>query len=173
MAGAQVVLAAHNADEYRHAIERMAPMHYLAADYYERVFTGAVTLLVEKGTLDLDDLTTRAGGQFPLALPTADDPVIATAPQPTARFEVGDRVRVRDASPRGHTRVPRYCRGKEGVVLHVAPAFARPETSAHGGESQPEHTYHVEFTAEMLWDTTSTDSVVVDLWDSSLEAGQL
>ena len=48
-----------NADEYRHAIERMAPIHYLQARYYERVLTGVTTLLVEKGVLDLSDLEAR------------------------------------------------------------------------------------------------------------------
>lgn len=40
-------LNAYNADEYRHAIERMDPVHYLTAHYYERVLTGVTTLLVE------------------------------------------------------------------------------------------------------------------------------
>jgi len=38
-----------NMDEYRHAIERMEPRHYLAASYYERSLTGLATLCVEKG----------------------------------------------------------------------------------------------------------------------------
>ena len=33
-----------NMDEYRHAIERMDPRHYLAASYYERSLTGLATL---------------------------------------------------------------------------------------------------------------------------------
>ena len=31
------VLGAYNTDEYRHAVERMDPTHYLTAAYYERV----------------------------------------------------------------------------------------------------------------------------------------
>ena len=38
-----------NMDEYRHAIERMEPRHYLAAGYYERSLTGFATLCVERG----------------------------------------------------------------------------------------------------------------------------
>ena len=38
-----------NMDEYRHAIERMDPRHYLSASYYERSLTGFATLCVEKG----------------------------------------------------------------------------------------------------------------------------
>ena len=42
-------LGAYNVHEYRHAVERMDPAHYLAASYYERWFTAIATLLVEKG----------------------------------------------------------------------------------------------------------------------------
>ena len=38
-----------NMDEYRHAIERMDPRHYLAASYYERSLTGLATLCVGVG----------------------------------------------------------------------------------------------------------------------------
>jgi len=40
-----------NMDEYRHAIERMEPRHYLAAGYYERTLTALMTLCVEKGVV--------------------------------------------------------------------------------------------------------------------------
>lgn len=166
-----VVLSGTNADKYRHSVERMAPDHYLRAHYYERMFTGVTTLLVEGGLMDIDDLTIRAGGRFPLAQPVADDPLADIEPRPAARFTEGDRVRVREMSPRGHTRAPRFCRGKEGVVLRVAPRFGFPDSSAHGGELRDEHTYHVEFSATELWGDAESvrDSVVVDLWDSYLE----
>src|SRR5690606_29077287 len=57
-----------NMDEYRHAIERMAPRHYIGASYYERVLTGTATLCVEKGLVSADELASLAGGEFPLAL---------------------------------------------------------------------------------------------------------
>jgi len=164
-------LGAYNADEYRHAVERMDPAHYLAASYYERVLTGAATLLVEKGAVDRADLEARAGAAFPLARPVAERPTADLAPQPEARFAPGDRVVVRDIHPAGHTRAPRYARGGTGVVLHVAPPFPFPDASAHGGGRRAEHTYHVEFRASDLWpDADDPDqTVVVDLWDAYLE----
>ena len=51
-----------NMDEYRHAIERMEPRHYLAASYYERSLTGLATLCVEKGVVSREELEQRAGG---------------------------------------------------------------------------------------------------------------
>ena len=166
------VHAHHNADEYRHAIERMTPAHYLDASYYERVLTGVATLLVEKGTVEAAELERRAGGGFPLARPDAgaDDD---GRPEPSApRFAVGDRVRVRRIHPPGHTRVPRYVRGVEGDVVHVAPPFSFPDRAAHGLSVRCEPTYHVAFDARALWpeDGVAGDDVVVDLWETYLEA---
>jgi nitrile hydratase subunit beta len=163
-----------NADEYRHAVERMAPRHYISVHYYERVVTAVTTLLVERGILDLADLERRAGGAFPLSLPVAAEPLAELAPQPEPRFAAGQQVRVRQFNPRGHTRAPGFCRGKRGTVLHVAPKFPFPDTSAHGGELRDEHTYHVEFTARELWGSEGgeRDSVVIDLWDSYLEGAE-
>jgi nitrile hydratase len=165
------VLRAYNADEYRHAIERMDPAHYLTASYYERVLTGVATLLVEKGVVTRDDLDARAGGPVPLARPIAENPTADLSPQTRPRFRIGDAVVVHDIHPTGHTRVPRYVRGKRGTVVHVAPPFSFPDAAAHGGTHRTEHTYHVEFPANALWSDAASggDSVVVDLWDCYLE----
>src|SRR4249920_1639058 len=66
-----VRLGIFNMDEYRHAIERMEPRHYLAASYYERSLTSLATLLVEKSILTREELERRAEGTFPLALASA------------------------------------------------------------------------------------------------------
>jgi nitrile hydratase len=164
-------IAAYNVDEYRHSVERMSPVHYLKARYYERVLTGVASLLVEKGVVTLEELERRAGGTFPLASPVAANPCADLAPQPDARFAAGDLVVVRDIHPGGHTRVPRYVRGKRGRVVFVAPKFSFPDAAAHGGAHRQEHTYHVEFDAKELWADAagSKETVVVDLWDGYLE----
>jgi nitrile hydratase len=165
------VLKAYNADEYRHAVERMDPAHYLTATYYERVLTGVATLLVEKGVVAHSELEARARGSFPLSRAVAGRPVSEVHPRPEARFAVGDRVVVRDIHPAGHTRAPRYVRGRRGVVVHVAPKFSFPDASAHGFANLAAHTYHVEFAAGELWAGGAgiRESVVVDLWDDYLE----
>src|SRR5450755_2636558 len=66
-----VRLGVFNMDEYRHAIERMEPRHYLCASYYERSLTGLATLCVEKGIATREELETLAEGAFPLALASA------------------------------------------------------------------------------------------------------
>jgi nitrile hydratase len=165
------VLRAYNVDEYRHAVERMAPAHYLGAPYYERVLTAAASLLVEKGVVTYADLESRAGGGFPLALPAAPDAGRTADAAAAARFAVGDRVAVRDVRPAGHTRAPRYVRGKRGTVVHVAPPFPYPDASAHGLDATPEPTCHVRFEARELWGDAAGahESVVVDLWLSYLD----
>ncbi len=40
-------------DEFRDAIERMPPAHYLAASYYERWLHAIETLVAAKGVLDV------------------------------------------------------------------------------------------------------------------------
>ncbi len=168
------LLGAYNADEYRHAIERMAPAHYLQSSYYDRVLTAVATLLVEKGVLSLADLERRAKGKLRLALPARDNAADGIVPPDAPRFAVGDWVRVRDIHPHGHTRVPRYVRGRRGVVVHVAPLFSFPDASAHGLPVRKESTYHVEFAATELWpdDERRGESVIVDLWQTYLEEGE-
>ena len=41
----------YDLDEFRDAVERMPPEHYLASSYYEKWFHAITTLLVEKGVL--------------------------------------------------------------------------------------------------------------------------
>src|SRR3954469_18443394 len=109
-----------NMDEYRHAIERMEPRHYLAASYYERSLTGFATLCVEKGVVTREELERRADGAFPLSLPSAEGRANAA---PRQSFAVGDRVRVKNDFVSGHVRMPGYIRGKTGLVVGVSPPY--------------------------------------------------
>jgi nitrile hydratase beta subunit len=87
------------------------------------------------------------------------------------RFGLGDRVRTRNVHPRGHTRLPRYVRNKQGVVERVYDAFVLPDTNAHGQGEKPEYVYCVRFDAREVWgDSAEPREVVhVDLWESYLE----
>jgi nitrile hydratase len=103
-----------NMDEYRHAIERMEPRHYLAASYYERSLTGLATLCVEKGLFSKKELEQRAKGHFPLALTIGPGRVNA---EDRERFQIGDKVMVRLEYVSGHVRAPGYVRGK--MLMHM------------------------------------------------------
>ena len=146
-----------NMDEYRHAIERMAPRHYLSASYYERSLTGLASLLVEKGIVSRDELERLAGGAFPLASPSAPGRSnAADAP----RFRIGDRVVVRNEHVAGHVRMPAYIRGKRGVVVGESPPYPFPDAHAHGVEADDEPTYDVRFATSELWPNGADDAFV-------------
>jgi nitrile hydratase len=148
MTGLAVKHGIINMDEYRHAIERMEPRHYLSASYYERSLTGLATLCVEKGVVTQEELERLAQGAFPLSLPSA--PGRGNAPE-RERFRPGDRVRVKDEFVPGHIRMPGYIRGKVGVVVGETPVYPFPDAHAHGVEAVDEPTYDVRFRAEDLW----------------------
>lgn len=156
-----------NMDEYRHAIERMEPRHYLAASYYERSLTSLATLCVEKGLLSREELEDRAGGAFPLALPSAPGRGNASDRE---RFEPGERVRVKTDHVPGHVRMPAYIRGKTGIVVGESPAYPYPDAHAHGIEAEDEPTYDVRFRAEDLWGSCADPALVhVGVFQSYLE----
>jgi nitrile hydratase len=157
--------------EFRHSIERMEPGHYLTSDYYEHWLTAAATLAVEHGLVARSDLEARAGGRFPLSDPVLALPVVDAGPDVgKPRFGAGDRVRVREWHPPGHTRCPRYVRGKAGMVVRVDGTHSVPDIEAHGTARRHEPTYSVRFDAAELWrDAQRGVWVHVDLWDSYLE----
>lgn len=156
-----------NMDEYRHAIERMEPRHYVSASYYERSLTGMATLCVEKGLVTQEELQRRAGGAFPLAAPAAAGRANLPARE---TFKPGDRVKVREDYVPGHVRMPGYIRGKTGTVVGVSPAYPFPDAHAHGVHAQDEPTYDVRFRTEELWPESSDSALVhVGVFESYLE----
>jgi nitrile hydratase beta subunit len=156
-----------NMDEYRHAIERMEPRHYLAASYYERTLTSLATLCVEKKLVTAEELERLAQGHFPLALPSARG---RGNSQGQAAFAVGDRVRTRTELVAGHVRMPGYVRGKTGIVIGQSPAYPFPDAHAHGVVADKEVTYDVRFDALDLWpDAAEPAFVHVGLFQSYLE----
>jgi nitrile hydratase subunit beta len=174
-----------NIDESRHAIERMAPADYLASSYYERWLDRNVRLLVEKGVITREALEGRmaelAHGSDP-ATPHRDPKLSARMlevltertpyrqPGPPPRFGVGDGILTRHDAPPGHTRLPRYARGKRGVIAWVHGSYIFPDTNAHGQGEQPHPLYSVRFEAVELWGTAAEPHTTVhlDLWERYL-----
>jgi nitrile hydratase beta subunit len=161
-----------NTPMFRHAIERMEPGHYLTSSYYEHWLTAVATLLVEAGMISRDELDARVGA-FPLSRPPVVDEgdVGDATPSETPRFAIGDAVRVRDVHFGGHTRCPRYVRGRQGVVVRIDEAAPIPEVEAHRRERVLDPTYGVRFDARELWsDAAEANTPVhVDLYERYLE----
>ena len=87
------------------------------------------------------------------------------------RFSPGDEVVTRNMHPLGHTRLPRYARGKRGVVAICHGVFVFPDSHAASGDPDPQHCYAIRFTMRELWGDAASDrdSVTMDLFDDYLE----
>ena len=167
LAIAGMMSGAYNTPMFRHAIERMDPVHYLSSSYYEHWLTAITTLFAEAGIVDVEG----APRSRPTATRAGD--VGTEPPAPAARFGVGDNVRVRDRRPFGHTRCPGYVRNKAGVVERVEEPAAVPEIEAHRQEQVLEPIYGVRFDGAELWGDASErgTSVHVDLYERYLDHG--
>ncbi len=93
-----------------------------------------------------------------------------------SRFAAGDRVMVRNLNPAGHTRAPRYIRGKRGEIAREYGVFVFPDSNAMGHGKAPQHLYSVRFEGIEVWgpktdpsDAPAREALYLDLWDSYLE----
>ena len=168
MMGATVFRYYH-LDEFRHAIERLPAADYLRAGYYEKWLHAVETMLLEKGVITAAEL---AGG--PRLKPPPALPEPPARPALRARFRPGDAVRARNIHPAGHTRLPRYVRGRRGRVRTVNGPMLLPDSNAHGGSPDWQACYAVEFGARELWGdgARAGDRVCVDLWENYLEPAE-
>jgi nitrile hydratase subunit beta len=170
-------------DAHRYGIERMAPADYLRASYYERWLASLESILIQQGIMTGDELDARVDllrrrpdaalqrdtGAAPPPAPSARPG--PTTPPPAPRFAVGDAVMARNIHPTGHTRLPRYVRGKRGVINFVYEPQVFPDTNAHGLGEHPQVVYNVRFDGRELWGDSAEprQTVSIDLWESYLE----
>ena len=160
-----------NIDEFRHAIERIPAPVYLASSYYERWLNALMTLLVEKGHVTRDELI--ACGADPVAPAQPANQFRGKSPmvrRRRARFREGDRVVARNLNPTGHTRLPRYVRGKRGVIHRDWGSYVFADSNAHHAGERAQHVYSVEFQARELWGDGAPrkDTLRIDLWEDYL-----
>jgi nitrile hydratase subunit beta len=171
-----------NIDASRHGIERMEPAHYLRASYYERWLSTIELNLMEGGFIASEELDARTellreGSEATLprsaAIATVPEPPSEglDSPLPEPHFAVGDAVVTRNIHPPGHTRLPRYARGKRGVIQRLHGAQIFPDSNAHGLGENPQPLYAVRFDARELWGEAAEpcQTVSLDLWESYLE----
>ena len=160
-------------DHFRREIESLPPVTYLKASYYELWYRAYSAMLQRHGLLD----ATEPKGLNPPLTAEQVRPAIesgATNRMPedgiVARFAVGDAVIARNMHPTGHTRLPRYARGKSGVIHANRGVFSFADSKARGDGPAPQHLYTVAFTAEALWgEGGSRNTVLLDLWDNYLD----
>jgi nitrile hydratase beta subunit len=171
-----------NIDAGRHAIERLPAVDYLRMSYYERWLVRLEAQVVEYGLVTAEEAASgrpaagsaRATPPFTLASAArVGNRGIASSHEPLVRprYTVGQRVRARNIHPTGHTRLPRYARGKVGVITRDHGVYIFADTNAHFQGEHRQHVYSVRFTARELWGEQASprDTVHLDLWDDHLE----
>jgi nitrile hydratase beta subunit len=167
----------------RFAIEQIPPVEYLRMSYFERWVEALQYMLINGGAIKREELTSgRPAPGSPKATPalpaakvaamiTEDDASRLNVPV-HPRFKLGQHVRARNMNPAGHTRLPRYARGKTGIIVRDQGVFAFEDSNAAGLQTnKPQHVYSVRFTAGELWgdEAPPQDTVYIDMWDDYLE----
>jgi nitrile hydratase len=168
-------------DRSRAAIEELPPVDYLSMSYYEKWAARLEKLLLETGLVDADEIAAghslRPGKPLPRTLAATEVSTALTrgsyarpAPAP-ARFKIGDRVRTRNMHPKTHTRLPRYARGRRGVIEAVRGCHVFPDTVAIGQGENPQWLYTVCFDGRELWGESAdpTLKVSIEAWEPYLE----
>ena len=171
-----------NLDAGRHRREKIPAAEYLRMTYYEKWLDSLCAGLLESGLATEAELASGRADRgvakaTPRLRPEAVRPALSTRGgydrevNTTPLFKPGDRVRARNLNPAGHTRLPRYVRGRVGIVERHNGAHVFPDSNAHGGGEDPRQLYSVRFTARELWgpDASGRDSVSLDLWEPYLE----
>jgi nitrile hydratase subunit beta len=171
-----------NIDATRYEVELVPPVDYLRMSYYERQFAAFLEILVKRGLITSAERESGASAEGspkkvpPLTVEKVGVLVAKGVPtsrnvQMAPRFHAGQLVRARNINPTGHTRLPRYARGKFGTIDRDHGIFVFPDTNAHFLGEKPQHVYSVRFAARELWGEQAApqDSVYLDMWDDYLE----
>jgi nitrile hydratase len=168
-------------DVSRSAQERLPPQVYLTSSYYQRWELAMESNVTERGLADSDEIAAghalREGK--PLMRKLTPDLVqqgmtrgsFFRQAQAPARFKPGDRVRTRNIHPRTHTRLPRYARGRVGVIERQHGCHAFPDAVATDRGDDPQWLYTVVFDGRELWgaDADPTLKVSIDAFEPYLD----
>ncbi len=167
----------------RAALESMPPELYLGLPYYARFLWRAEKSLIEGGFVTEEELANPDGPvtmpDIPNFVPPGPEETVARFAQDSsaelvaevpALFAVGDGVIVRNEHPAGHTRVPRYVRGHQGVI-HRHHGVHHFQDDVGGQDVGQQHLYTVMFTGPELWGSRAhvKDRIYVELWDYHLK----
>lgn len=176
----------------RNNIENMDPAEYLSSSYYEKWLHSRIRGLIDAGAMTPDELESRVA--LFREKPDAETPVhpnpdgvrakfgkrrpASSAPPPVdirPQFQGGDRVRARNIHPEGHTRLPRYVRGKTGTISRFYGIHNLQDAELPAGCVRREQPlYAVRFESRELWGESAEaeDAVYLDMWEGYLTPAQ-
>ena len=159
-------------DHARYAQERIAPLTYLTASYYQKWALAMETNVVERGLAGKDELEAGHALHPAKPLPRKFAPAMAAnltrgsfyrQQQAPARFKIGDRVRTRNMHPLTHTRLPRYAREKVGIIERNNGCQMFPDSVASNLGDNPQWLYTVVFSGRELWGPDSDPTLTVSI----------
>jgi nitrile hydratase subunit beta len=167
-------------DHARFAQERLPPLTYLGASYYQRWALAMECNVVERGFASAAELEAGHAQGPGKALPRKLTPDLVPAlsrssfyrqQQGPQRFQPGDRVRAKNIHPATHTRLPRYARGKCGVVERCHGCHMYADSVAIDRGDNPQWLYTVAFDGRELWgpDADPTLKVSIEAFEPYLE----
>ena len=170
-------------DWWRHCRELIMPLDYLQRPYFDSWAQTDFATYIEAGWITLEEVSSgKASGSQETAAPPpamtleqvlAEDHAharcFASEIDEAPAFAVGQSVNTVCCGYSGHTRLPQYARGRQGVIYAHRGAHIFPDHSAEGVETY-QHMYTVMFLASELWGDVSAshDKVFLDLWESYL-----
>ena len=171
-----------NIDNSRYGIELLPPADYLRMSYYEKWLARLNGNLIRLGVVTESELASgKPAPDSPKSTPALTAAMVQErlgrggtarrAATVAPRFQVKQQVRARNINPTGHTRLPRYARGKVGTIVRDHGVFVFPDTNAKFEGENPQHVYSVRFTSLELWGEQASphDAVYIDMWDDYLE----
>ena len=163
---------------FRHNLEKIPPKDYLSMSYYERWFyvheqkalkTGIVTRAeLEKGRASADyaipELESHSDSWLGPRRLDEEEPL---------KFYEGQAVRAKNVNGFAHNRLPRYVRGKVGIIFSINGVYALQDTNEEEEQpyDTPENVYTVRFSSTELWGDgcNENDYVFIDAWESYLD----
>jgi nitrile hydratase beta subunit len=164
---------AWNIDMSRDAQERLPALLYLSASYYYRWALGMERNALEQGLIDADEIAAghalRPGKPVARVMTKNDVDHAFTrgsfsrSPAQQSRFKPGDRVRTKNINPPSHTRLPRYARGREGMIEAVRGCHVFPDSVMTGGGENPQWLYTVVFNGCQLWGPNADPTLTVSV----------
>ncbi len=169
-----LALGIWNIDVFRYAQESIKPAEYLRWSYYERWITTLTQTSIEKSLVSEEELLAEKGVSI--------DPSVVQkrlsrrdihkafvrgnferASDAKPRFNIGDRVKTKQLNPLGHTRLPRYARGKLGTVIALRGTHVFPDSVVDCGAEDPQWLYTVDFSGRELWGEQCDEKLTVSI----------
>jgi len=186
--GMMMTMSSHlggNLDNSRHRSESLPPADYLGLGYYEKWLVRMESACIEASFVSREEINDLMHGKdvwaedrFAKAVSAETLVTQLKSGRLSARhiseppaFKISTSVRARNINPIGHTRLPRYARGKIGIVTADHGGHIFPDTNSCFDGENPQRLYTILFSAQELWgnDKNPKDTVCIDMWESYLE----